>query len=78
MIMTGVWIQCDLGSHYALGAPWKVASLDAAVDVYRASANMPFVRDVTVIVWLDEPDGFTYPDYIIEANLDGEPYAIRT
>ena len=77
-MMTGVWIQCDLGSHYALSVPERVDTLDDALEVYRMSAALPFVRDVTVIVWLDEPDGFTYPDYIIEANLDGEPYAIRT
>jgi hypothetical protein len=77
MMMTGVWIQCDLGSHYALPAPERVDTLDDALEVYRMSAALPFVSGLRALVWLDEPDGSTYPDYLIEANLDGEPYAIR-
>ena len=76
--MTGVWVQCDLGNHYALAAPWQVASLDAALDVYREAVELPFAQGVTLLVWFDEPDGSTYPDYIVEANLNGEPYVMRT
>jgi hypothetical protein len=64
--------------HYALAAPEQVDTLDDAIAMYRAAVELPFAKDVTVLVWGNNPDISDYPDFIIEAGVDGEPKLIRT